>query len=104
MLNKNLKNARRVNARLKAKAKKLNDSELLQILAMRHRSARSLSAASSTTAAASSSAPPQEAAARAAEDGVNAVDAVGNADQEVRSGSACEAALDLSRLADRMEL
>ena len=106
LLTKNLRNARRVNARLKTKAKKLSDEELLQIVAMRHGMARVSNPKStgSNTAAASSSAPPEATAARAAQDGVNGVDAVENADEEVGSGSATDHSLDLQRLASRMEL
>ena len=105
LLGKNLRNARRANARLKSKAKKLTDSELLQIIAMRNGMAR-LSCRSSTgssTAAASSSGPPQATAARSAEVSINGVDAGETADDEVPSGSASEPAVDLERMGDRME-
>ena len=106
VLSKNLRNARRVNARLKSKARKLTDSELLQIVAMRNGMATltGRSRPDSSSAAASTSGPPQGTAARSEEGSVNAVDAVDHGDDEVRSGSASERGLDLERLADRMEL
>ena len=106
LLSKNLRNAKRVNARLKSKARKLSDAELLQIVAMRNGAGASSTRASSasSTAAASASGPPKEKAALSIECSDNAVDAIEHGDDEVRSGSASEPALDLERMADCMQL
>ena len=106
VLTKNLRNARRTNARLKSKARKLTDSELLQIVAMRN-GMDSLAGRATTgrsSAAASASGPPQATAVRAEEGSVNGVDAVEHGDDEAQRGNASELALDLERMADRMDL
>ena len=49
VLTKNLRNARRVNSRLKAKARKLSDCELLQIVAMRNNTSVAILPGSNST-------------------------------------------------------
>ena len=105
-LQKNLKNARKRNQRLKLKAKKLSDQELLQIVAMRNGIAMVTNPSSSSTSAASSSrsgpgvsAPPVATAAGSdvAADG-------SDDDGGMANGSGSNTPRDMQRLADRMEL
>jgi len=105
-LQKNLKNARKRNQRLKLKAKKLSDQELLQIVAMRNGVAMVTNPSSSSTSAASSSrsgpgvsAPPVATAAGSdvAADG-------SDDDGGMANGSGSNTPRDMQRLADRMEL
>ena len=106
VLTKNLKNARRINARLRAKARKLSDEELLQIVAMRNGVAMVQNPCSSgSNGGASSSSSRQVVTAR------ENVIAGGGADSDekddedaVTSGSATSHPVENQRLADRMEL
>ena len=106
VLTKSLKNARRVNARLKAKARKLSDAELLQIVAMRNGVAvvapMNKGSSSSTSAASSSCDREQMAVPGAVAASVLTDDR--DDDDAVASGSASSHDVDLQRLADRMEM
>lgn len=105
-LQRNLRNARRQNARLKAKARKLSDSELLQIVAMRN----GVAVVSAPTSTASSS---SEAMNRVASNpegastdsrATTSVRGSGRDMEEDASADEGHGAVDMERLGDRMEL
>ena len=105
VLLKNLKNARRVNQRLKEKAKKLSDSDLLQIVAMRNGVAMVTPPGPSDVQSgggASSSKDPVKSASGAATPGKAHPDS-SHDDEQAASGEESRD-IDMKRLSSRMEL
>ena len=110
VLTKQLRNAKRVNQRLKAKARKLSDADLLAIVAMRQSPKSAVSALRATTSigdghgggtgCSSSSSSSARADSRApGDDNVEAP-----ADLEASDGAALGPGVDHQRLAERMAL
>ena len=106
-LMKNLRNAKRVNQRLKLKAKKLSDSELLQIVAMRSGVAVVMVPPGTNgrgSSGGASSSKEQAPTARAAANPVDGEQDIGHDDEEPAGDQHASNAIDMQRLASRMEL
>ena len=106
-LTKNLRNAKRQNQRLKSKAKKLSDNELLQIVAMRQAlplAGPGQSANASSSSGGSSSGPSSPAVARAASIGTGEVGGNVVSNEDGASDAEAGSRVNLQRLASRMEL